>query len=202
MRNITLDGKEMPSRKATHLYLKQKFNFPEYYGENLDALWDLLTTVGSPTQIRLLNHDLLDGQLGEYGSTLMSVLQAAAHENKNLSLEIVSSDEPDSIIHTKEQLEGLMAEEETYILYFSSKNCNVCHVILPKLLHLVENHFIKVAQINIDEVVEVTGRFLVFTVPTILIMHEGKEVLRESRFIDLQAVERILNLLTRNKEDL
>ena len=90
MRNITLDGKEMTSRKATHLYLKQKLNFPEYYGENLDALWDLLTTIGSPTQIRLLNSDLLDKQLGEYGSTLKSVLQAAAQENKNLSLEIMS----------------------------------------------------------------------------------------------------------------
>ena len=90
MRNITLDGKEMTSRETTHLYLKQKLNFPEYYGENLDALWDLLTTIGSPTQIRLLNSDLLDKQLGEYGSTLKSVLQAAAQENKNLSLEIVS----------------------------------------------------------------------------------------------------------------
>lgn len=90
MRNITLDGKEMTSSKAAHLYLKQKLNFPEYYGENLDALWDLLTTIGSPTLIRLLNHDLLDEQLGEYGSTLKSVFQAAAQENKNLSLEIVS----------------------------------------------------------------------------------------------------------------
>lgn len=102
--------------------------------------------------------------------------------------------ETDSIIQTKEQLEKLMAEEETYILYFSSRNCNVCHAILPKLLNLVEDYTIKVAQISIDELVEVTGQFLVFTVPTILIMHEGKEILRESRFIDLRAVERILNL--------
>lgn len=62
-------------------------------------------------------------------------------------------------------------------------------------MSIVDAHPIKVAKIYIDELVEITGQFLVFTVPTILIMHEGREILRESRFIDLQAVERTLSFL-------
>lgn len=98
-------------------------------------------------------------------------------------------------LQTKEQLEQLIAEENTLILYFSSHNCNVCHAMFPKVMNLAETLSVKVVQIKVDEARELAGQFLVFTVPTLLILHEGKEVQRESRFIDLQAVERTLGLL-------
>ena len=88
-----------------------------------------------------------------------------------------------------------MSENEPLMLYFSSNNCNVCQAVFPKLMDLVEAHSIKVVKINIDENVEIAGQFLVFTVPTVLIINDRREILRESRFIDFQKVERILNLL-------
>ena len=36
---------------------------------------------------------------------------------------------------------------------------------------------------------EVAGRYAVFTGPTILLFHNGKEILRESRFISLENLE-------------
>lgn len=54
--------------------------------------------------------------------------------------------------------------------------------------------FEKVGEIIIDDLIEVSGQFLVFSVPTILIMHEGREILRESRFIDFNKISRILQL--------
>jgi len=98
-------------------------------------------------------------------------------------------------IQSKEQLNQLMEQEKPIILYFTSQDCNVCHAVFPKLMNLIDPQSIEVANISVNEHVEITGQLLVFTVPTILIFHEGKEILRESRFIDFQKVERILNFL-------
>jgi ribonuclease inhibitor len=40
---IVLDGKEFESIEKIHRILKKKLDLPDYYGENLNALWDCLT---------------------------------------------------------------------------------------------------------------------------------------------------------------
>ena len=40
---IVLDGRALLEKAAGHEYLAERFAFPEYYGKNLDALWDLLS---------------------------------------------------------------------------------------------------------------------------------------------------------------
>lgn len=66
-RNIILDGNKMQSKKELHLHLKQKLEFPEFYGENLDALWDSLTElIGLHMKISLINHFVCKEALGEY----------------------------------------------------------------------------------------------------------------------------------------
>ena len=37
---IILDARCMGSRKEAHEYLREKLDFPEYYGQNLDALYE------------------------------------------------------------------------------------------------------------------------------------------------------------------
>ncbi|MPN58404.1 hypothetical protein SDC9_206109 [bioreactor metagenome] len=98
-------------------------------------------------------------------------------------------------IENKEQYEQLIMEKDPVILYFSSLNCNVCQAVFPKLMTLVNDYSIPVAKINVDEQLEIAGQSLVFTVPTILIMYEGKEVLRESRFIDFSNIARTLEFV-------
>ena len=49
--------------------------------------------------------------------------------------------------------------------------------------------------INIDTHPEVAAQRLVFTVPTILVLAEGKEMLRESRFIGYDRIDRLLGLM-------
>ncbi|KIR03380.1 hypothetical protein P261_02195 [Lachnospiraceae bacterium TWA4] len=43
MKQLLIDGNELTDSKALHKFLKQELNFPEYYGENLDALYDILS---------------------------------------------------------------------------------------------------------------------------------------------------------------
>ena len=40
---IVIEGSEIESREQFHELLKERLDFPEYYGKNLDALWDVLT---------------------------------------------------------------------------------------------------------------------------------------------------------------
>jgi len=46
-----------------HDYLKEVFDFPDYYGKNLDALYDCLTDIGIETTIQIKNKDLVNQDL-------------------------------------------------------------------------------------------------------------------------------------------
>ncbi|MBR3769605.1 MAG: barstar family protein [Lachnospiraceae bacterium] len=43
MKKIILDGEQLCDRETAHAYLQEAFGLPEYYGKNLDALYDCLT---------------------------------------------------------------------------------------------------------------------------------------------------------------
>lgn len=38
-----LDAEKLNERESAHAYLKEVFGFPDYYGNNLDALYDCLS---------------------------------------------------------------------------------------------------------------------------------------------------------------
>ena len=56
MRRIELDGRRMDTRAAAWAYLRQELSLPEYFGNNLDALWDSLTAdIALPATIQFTN---------------------------------------------------------------------------------------------------------------------------------------------------
>lgn len=63
MNYIEIDGKLIKSEG--HDYLKEALNFPDYYGKNLDALYDCLTEIGVETKIKLTNADFINQDLLE-----------------------------------------------------------------------------------------------------------------------------------------
>lgn len=62
-------------------------------------------------------------------------------------------------------------------------------------MQVAQDHQVPVVDINIDTHPEVAAQRLVFTVPTILVLAEGKEMLRESRFIGYDRIDRLLGLM-------
>ena len=88
MHNLVLDGEEMTSKERAHKHLAVIMDFPQYYGENLDALWDLLTVISEPTQITLINGEKLLQALGDYGEAIISIFEDAAAYNQNLSFAV------------------------------------------------------------------------------------------------------------------
>jgi len=48
--------------------------------------------------------------------------------------------------------------------------------------------------VSFEDMKEISAKYLVFTAPTVLLFHQGKEILRESRFISLDNIERTLKM--------
>ena len=81
---IMLDGKAMVDRPAAHSHLAQRLDLPTYYGRNLDALYDVLTEIGTDTELILEDPAAVVENLGKYGESLLSTMQEAAEENPHL----------------------------------------------------------------------------------------------------------------------
>ena len=86
MNKIVLDGEKMTSKKKAHSYLKHKLDAKEYYGENLDALWDVLSTYDRNISIEFINIDKLMENLEDYGKSILTIFEDAQWENKNINV--------------------------------------------------------------------------------------------------------------------
>ncbi len=73
-RQVILEGKNIHTIDGFHAAIKDLLQFPDYYGDNLDALWDCLTT-GSQQR------------LGEYADAAMNVFEEAAAEVDGFEIE-------------------------------------------------------------------------------------------------------------------
>ncbi len=86
MRTIVLDGALMPDRETAHAYLARRLALPDWYGRNLDALYDLLTQPMAPTRLVVYRRDALEAALGPYAQALLIALADAAGDNPDLEL--------------------------------------------------------------------------------------------------------------------
>ena len=89
---VELDGRLMTDRGTAHDLLKQQLNLPDYYGRNLDALYDLLTERADPMLIRVIHVKTMEAQLGRYGTALLNTLWQAAEGMPNLEIEIIEEE--------------------------------------------------------------------------------------------------------------
>ncbi|MBS3972900.1 MAG: thioredoxin family protein [Erysipelotrichia bacterium] len=97
-------------------------------------------------------------------------------------------------IESKSQFDALSTLESPYILYFTTPTCNVCKSISPKLLKMVEEYPIDIYKVDVSELEDIPAQMLIFNIPTIVVMVDQKEVLREVRFIQFENLERICSL--------
>ncbi|QWH40576.1 thioredoxin family protein [Bacillus mycoides] len=97
---------------------------------------------------------------------------------------------------TIEELATYIEEQRVVLLFIKTENCGVCDVMLRKVNYVLENYdYVEKIEILLQDMQEVAGRYAVFTGPTILLFYNGKEILRESRFISLENLERTIQLL-------
>lgn len=88
MKEIILDCAEITDKKQLHELIAEGLQFPDWYGGNLDALYDCLTGVYDETHIILKNFAKLEENLGSYALSVRKVLLKADEDNDYLHVSI------------------------------------------------------------------------------------------------------------------
>jgi len=86
MAEVVLDGLEIKGMEDVHTLFARALELPEWYGRNLDALFDCLMDVGDDVTVRLLHREALEDRLGYRGRALSALLHRAAEENPHVGL--------------------------------------------------------------------------------------------------------------------
>lgn len=96
MNHFMLDFGEINTVLGLHQYLKEAFDLPNYYGNNMDALWDCLSCCyDDSTTIELRNLDTLRKRMEQTTQTMLEVFQDL-HDEDGVIIKIVEeeSDHP------------------------------------------------------------------------------------------------------------
>ncbi|MBN2652783.1 MAG: thioredoxin family protein [Spirochaetales bacterium] len=90
-------------------------------------------------------------------------------------------------LESLDNFEKLIKEGIT-LVYLSRPSCGVCSAIKGKISHLFIEDFpqIKSFYINMDKIPDSAGYFSVFTIPAIIVYIDGKESIREARYISIE----------------
>jgi ribonuclease inhibitor len=85
---IRIDENEIKSPEDFHRKMKQSLELPDYYGENLDALWDCLTDlVDTPVKIIWSDFETSKKNLGEYADKIVHVFKLAENKVEDFKVE-------------------------------------------------------------------------------------------------------------------
>lgn len=79
------------------------------------------------------------------------------------------------------------------ILYFSAGWCSACKGVTPIIEQLVSTKSIPVNQINIDYDVSSVEEYKIKSVPTIIILENGKEIKRYTGSITSNQLQNLIN---------
>ena len=99
MKEIILDGNMLADPKTAHPYLKEMLDFPDYYGENLDALEDCLTDLDE----RMIRITKADSET-DFLKKILKVFEMAS-KNGEVKIEFVSNNNEHKLKEAQQMLE-------------------------------------------------------------------------------------------------
>ena len=80
MKIVLLDGEKIRAKADVHAAFAEALSFPEYYGNNLDALHDMLTERGDEIGVIAVNAKMLSENLGKWWNSLIRLLSDVKEE--------------------------------------------------------------------------------------------------------------------------
>ena len=80
-------------------------------------------------------------------------------------------------------------------VYYSSEQCGVCNTMKPKIFSIYQEAGMPIKELSINQFRELASQQLILKSPTVILYENGKEITRDSGFIDLNKISRNLNLI-------
>lgn len=82
MKRFILMGEEFVDREKAYEHMDQVFQFPQSFGDNLDALWDILS-MEENLDVEIVDARLIPRNLGDYGLNILDVFGDLSEMNDN-----------------------------------------------------------------------------------------------------------------------
>ena len=84
-----LDCSKMNSTADIHNQLEAGLPLPEYYGRNLDALWDVLSTYFDELEINLENYNQTPEEVQDYLAIMITLFERLAKKRENFTFNLL-----------------------------------------------------------------------------------------------------------------
>ncbi len=81
-----IDLRSIATKEELHELLAKELPLPDYYGRNLDALYDILTECGEGWNLIFYNVSSVDQQLSDYIGRLKKMAEHASKETDGLKI--------------------------------------------------------------------------------------------------------------------
>lgn len=86
---MKLNCENIETKQQLHEIIAEGLSFPDYYGKNLDALFDLLTERSEETLIEIENFESLRKRFGIYADAFLDTISDASKENKKVTFRLI-----------------------------------------------------------------------------------------------------------------
>lgn len=82
------------------------------------------------------------------------------------------------------ELNQLISDNPAILVYFYNDNCAPCQSLRPKIIELIEQDFPKINLVFVNSInKELPISFGVYDNPTLIVFFDGKEYIRESKYV-------------------
>lgn len=88
MKIVLLDGEKIKTKADVHKAFSETLDFPEYYGNNLDALHDMLTEGTDEIGVIAVNTEMLSENLGKWWKSLIRLLRDVANDRESFHVSV------------------------------------------------------------------------------------------------------------------
>lgn len=72
---VVIEGKNITNKEMLWKEVHEKMKLPDYFGNNLDALADVLAEQKEKVQVEILDGQTIEKNLGNYGKAFLKVLE-------------------------------------------------------------------------------------------------------------------------------
>ncbi len=86
MKEFIIDGRKMTTQDELFKHLSELMWFPNYFGNNIDALWDILTQVSDETEIHFINVDIFLDEMDTYALKVIRMFKMLDYQMDNYTV--------------------------------------------------------------------------------------------------------------------